>query len=96
MFAAKVLIVIMMLAMYFANFIFLFADTTPLLWILLFVTLHILYSWCIVWSYAYLKVQGRINWASVLIPALLTTSTLGIVIWIVFRPEQSIRNRYHR
>lgn len=95
MFAAKVLVVTIMIAVYVANCIFLFADTLPLPWALLFITLHILYSLSVVLLYAYLKVRNRGCWAGLLIPVLTTTSTLGIVIWIVFRPEERIRSRYN-
>jgi len=91
---AKVLIVVIMVALYLANCILLLADTTSLLWGLLFIALHILYSFGLIWFYAYLKTRNKALWASLLIPFLTTTSTLGIAIWIVFQPVKKLKSRY--
>lgn len=92
----KVLIVTIMIAMYLAAFVLLFADTLPLGWLLLLIVLHMLYSCIVVWLYGYMRVKNMGFWASFLIPILTTTSTFGLVIWIVFKPEERIRNRYYR
>ncbi|MBW4694844.1 MAG: hypothetical protein KME27_24105 [Lyngbya sp. HA4199-MV5] len=92
---AKRLLAISLLLIYLAACFFLFADSFPPLWGVLFVTLHMLYSWCIIWGYAHLKVQNG-SLVNLLIPVLLTTSTLGIAIWLVFRPEATLRKRLQR
>lgn len=95
MFIAKLLLVISLLLVYVAACFLLFADSFPPLWGVLFVSLHMLYSGCILWAYASLKVQNG-NLALLLIPLLLTTSTLGIAIWLVFQPEATLRKRLQR
>jgi quinol-cytochrome oxidoreductase complex cytochrome b subunit len=90
---AQILMVAMLFAAYLASCAFLLADTVPPMWALSFIALHILYSWGIVWLYAYLRAGNKICWAALLIPALTTTSTLGFVIWVVFQPEKRIRSR---
>lgn len=89
--AAKILWVTVLISVYLASCILLLADSLPLGWALLFITFHILYSWGMVWLYAYLKVCNHLCWAGLLIPVLTTTSTLGIVIWMLFCPEARLR-----
>jgi hypothetical protein len=84
---AKILLITMMMAMYLASCTLLLADAFSLPWMSLLIGLHILYSWGVIWLYASLKVRHGGLWVNLLIPVLTTTSTLGIVIWMVFRPE---------
>lgn len=96
MLIAKLLFVISLLGVYLAACFFLLADSFPPMWGVLLVALHALYSWCIIWFYAYLKVQNSGNLVYLLIPVLSTTSTLGIAIWLVFQPEAACRKRLQR
>ncbi|MBW4470349.1 MAG: hypothetical protein KME45_08070 [Stenomitos rutilans HA7619-LM2] len=96
MLIAKLLLVISLLVVYLAACFFLLADSFPPVCGMLFVALHAIYSWCIIWFYAYLKVQNGGNLVYLLIPILSTTSTLGIAIWLIFRPEATLRKRFQR
>lgn len=91
--AARVLLVLILLAIYLVGCLALFADSFPPLGVLLLIALHVLYSWGVVWLYALLKVRDRPLWAGLLMPVLTTTSTIGIVLWMVFQPEAKIRKR---
>ncbi|NJN59995.1 MAG: hypothetical protein HC879_22185 [Leptolyngbyaceae cyanobacterium SL_5_9] len=95
MFAAKVLVAVILIGVYLAGCLLLLADSFPPLWVLFFIALHILYSRSVVWLYAYLKVRKG-GWAILLIPALTTTSTIGIAVWLLFQPEERIRRQYRR
>jgi len=46
--AAKALLVVILLAMYLIACLALLADSFPPLWVFLFITLHVLYSWSVV------------------------------------------------
>jgi hypothetical protein len=95
MFAARALVAVILIGVYLAGCLLLLADSLPPLWVLLFITLHILYSGSVVWLYAYLKVRGG-WWFILLIPVLTTTSTLGIALWLLLQPEERIQNWLHR
>ncbi|XHX81117.1 MAG: hypothetical protein RBJ76_14615 [Stenomitos frigidus ULC029] len=88
--AAKILLVFALLAMYLFVCLMLLADSFPPLWVLLFITLHVLYSWSAIWFYAKLKARDE-KLLVLLLPVLATTSVLGIVFWVVFQPEAKIR-----
>lgn len=94
--AAKVLLALILLAIYLVAGLALLADSLPPLGVLFVITLHVLYSWVVVWFYAFLKVRDRPLWAFLLVPVLTTTSTIGIVLWIVFQPEAKIRKRLQK
>lgn len=89
---AKVLLVLILLAIYLVACLALLADSFPPLWVLLFITLHVVYSWSVIWCYARLKARDE-KWLGLLFPVLTTTSVLGIVFWIVFQPEAKIRRQ---
>ncbi|MBD2075359.1 hypothetical protein H6F86_15940 [Phormidium sp. FACHB-592] len=91
--AAKVLLVFMLLAIYLVAGLALLADSFSPLGVLFLITLHVLYSWGVVWFYAFLKVRDRPLWALLLMPVLTTTSTIGIVLWMIFQPEAKIRKQ---
>jgi hypothetical protein len=93
---AKVLLVALLMAVYLGGWRLLFADTTPLQWALLYMAIHVGYSSGLVWLYASLKVRYGVGWASLLIPLLTTTSTLGLVLWLVWRPEEAIKRQRDR
>jgi hypothetical protein len=94
--ATKVLLVLVLLAIYLIAGLALLADSFPPLGVLVLITLHALYSWGVVWLYAFLKVRDRTLWAGLLMLALTTTSTLGIVLWMIFQPEAKIRKRLQK
>ena len=89
---AKGLLVFLLLDMYLIACLALLADSFPPLWVFFFITLHVLYSWSIIWFYALLKARDE-TLLFLLIPVLATTSVLGIVFWIVFQPEARMRKR---
>jgi hypothetical protein len=94
--AAKVLLIFTLLAIYLIGGLVLLADSFPPLEVLFLITLHVLYSWGIVWCYASLKVRNQTLWAGLLMPVLTTTSTIGIALWMVFQPEAKMRTQLQK
>ena len=88
---ARGLLIIFLLLLYLAASLLLLIESFSLPWVLIFITLHGLYSWSLIWFYAWLKVQNQ-KWALILLaPVLTTTSTLGIALWLGLQPERRIR-----
>lgn len=65
---------------------------------LLLLTLFALYSWVVVWIYADIKARDALGeWDRILfVPLLVSTSTFGLIIWFVWRPEPRRRAWYRR